>query len=242
MKKSLLIACLSLFVLGAGAQKTAVVNDPNAEVRQVAGFHSIKVSSSFDVYLTQASEDAVAVSASKQEYKNNITVQVKDGILFVGYDHPKKWKGWNSDKMDLKVYISFKEIKKLGASGACNVRVLTTLKADEFTLDFSGATDMKNADIQVNKLNVVLSGASDIQIKGKATDLKINCSGASEFKSIDFQTDYCDIEASGASSIQLTVNKEISARVSGASDIKYKGEGTVRNIKTSGASSISRKS
>ncbi|OYW17168.1 MAG: hypothetical protein B7Z54_08720, partial [Sphingobacteriales bacterium 12-47-4] len=83
---------------------------------------------------------------------------------------------------------------------------------------------------------------SDIQIKGKATDLKINCSGASEFKSIDFQTDYCDIEASGASSIQLTVNKEISARVSGASDIKYKGEGTVRNIKTSGASSISRKS
>ncbi len=242
MKKSLLIACLSFFTLGLLAQKTAVVNDPNAEVRKASGFHTIKVSHAFDVYITQSTEEAVAVSATKQEYKNNIIVEVKDGILSVSYDNPKKWKGWNSDKMDLKVYISFKDIKKLSASGACNVHLLTPIKVDELALDFSGATDMKNADIQVNKLKVEVSGASDVQLKGRATEIKVDASGASDFKSMDFQADYCDVEASGASTIHITVNKELSARASGASDIKYKGEGLIRNIHTSGASSVSRKS
>jgi len=38
------------------------------------------------------------------------------------------------------------------------------------------------------------------------------------------------------------VNKELSARASGASDIHYKGDGLIREIKTSGASNISKRS
>lgn len=242
MKKSLLLACLSLVVLVTGAQKTTVVNDPNAEARTVSGFHSIQVSSAFDVYLTQATEEGVAVSASKPEYKNNIITEVKNGVLTIRYDHQNKWKGWNQGRMDLRVYISFKTLKKLGASGACNVHALTAIRGEELELDFSGATDMKNAEVDVNKLTVELSGASDIQMKGRASEFKIKASGASDFKSMDLATDYCDIDANGASTIHITVNKEISARVTGASDIKYKGEGLIKNIHTSGASSVSRKS
>ncbi len=54
--------------------------------------------------------------------------------------------------------------------------------------------------------------------------------------------DYCNAKASGASDIKITVNKELSAEASGASDVKYKGAGLIRDIKTSGASSISRRS
>jgi len=55
-------------------------------------------------------------------------------------------------------------------------------------------------------------------------------------------TDYCDVTASGASGVQITVNKELSAKVSGASDINYKGAGLIRDLKSTGASSIKKRS
>jgi len=53
-------------------------------------------------------------------------------------------------------------------------------------------------------------------------------------------TETCDAKASGASDIKVTVNIELSAQASGASDVKYKGNGTIRDIKSSGSSSVSR--
>jgi hypothetical protein len=50
----------------------------------------------------------------------------------------------------------------------------------------------------------------------------------------------CDVRASGASDIRITVNKELTANVSGATDVKYKGDGVVKDIRSSGSSSISK--
>jgi len=223
-----------------------IVNDPEAEKRNVGSFHAIQVSNAFDVYLTQGNEEALAVSASKPEYKDRIITKVENGVLIIKFDNENKfWKGWNGDKLKLKVYIAFKNIDKLNVSGACDVRLLTSLKAADLRIQLSGASDFKmetSEFLNVDKLDVEISGASDITLRGKAGQLKIDASGASDFKGYDLVTTHCEAEASGASSIQITVSKELSAVASGASSVYYKGEGLIRNIKTSGASSISRKS
>ena len=64
----------------------------------------------------------------------------------------------------------------------------------------------------------------------------------SGFKGYDMVVDYCDAKASGASDIKITVNQELSAEASGASDVNYKGSGLIRDVNTSGSSSISRRS
>jgi hypothetical protein len=144
--------------------------------------------------------------------------------------------------MKLKAYVSFKNLDQIKAGGACDLFVMGELRADELQIDLSGATDMKEGKLDVKKLSVHLSGASDMKISGIAPQLKIDASGASDFKSYDLVTDFCDAEASGASSIQITVNKELSAKATGASDVHYKGEAVIRNLKTSGASSVSKRS
>ena len=212
------------------------VNDPNAEVREAKNYHGIAVSSAFDVYLSQSNDEAVAVSAASKSDRDMIKVEVKDGILHIGLD--KGWK-WNSGNKKLKAYISFKQIDKLTVSGACDVFISGTLKADELTINQSGASDLKGK-LDVKKLTVGISGASDILVSGVATQLNVEASGASDFKGFDLVTDYCDVRASGASGIRITVNKELSAHASGASDIKYKGEGLIRDLKTGGSSSVSR--
>ena len=49
------------------------------------------------------------------------------------------------------------------------------------------------------------------------------------------------VSASGASDINITVNKELSAHASGASDIYYKGGGLIKEFHQSGGSTIARK-
>jgi hypothetical protein len=212
------------------------IKDANAQMREAKNFHGISVGDAFDVYLSQGNEEAVAVSSSDPKYLEKIVVEVKDGILRIRLD-----KGWklNIGNKKLKAYISFKNIDKLDIGGACDAMVEGTLKAESLKLDLSGASDLKGR-LEVNKLNVDLSGASDLSVSGTVTQLSIEASGASKFKGFDLVTDFCNASASGASDIRITVNKELSVHASGASDIDYKGNGVIRDLKTSGASSVSK--
>jgi hypothetical protein len=227
---------LLLMSLLVCAVMNAQISDPNVQVREAKDFHAINVGSAFDVYLTQGNEEKVAVSASSEKYLEYIIVVVKNGVLEVGWDHHKG--KWGSGNKKLKAYISFKSIDKLSAGGACDVSIVGMLKADDLSIILSGASDLKGK-VNANKLFVDLSGASDGKLTGIVSQLKIEASGASSFKSFDLTTDICNASASGASDIKITVNKEISAEASGASDIHYKGSGTTRDVKTSGASSVS---
>ena len=233
MKKLSTILAILLITASLNAQQ---VNDPNAEIRPAKDFHGISVSNAFDVYLNQGNEEAVAVSAASTKDRDMIKVEVKGGILHISLD--KDWKWTRGDKK-LKAYISFKQIDQLKVSGACDVFISGTLKADALSINQSGASDIKGK-LDVNKLTVDLSGASDMTVTGKATQVSVEASGASDFKGYDLITDVCDARASGASDIKITVNKELSAHASGASDVRYKGTGTTKDIRSSGASSVSK--
>jgi len=235
MKKLSLVLIALVIAAGSNAQK---INDPNVQVREAKNFHAINVSNSFDVYLSQSNEEAVAVSADETKHRDRIKVEVKDGVLYVKYDNEGKI-GWSSGNKKLKAYISFKQIDKLTASGACDVFIEGTIKSEELVIHQSGACDLKGK-VDVKRLSVDLSGASDMTISGNASQLSIEVSGASDFKGFELVTDICDAKASGASDIKITVNKELSAQASGASDVRYKGNGVVRDLKSSGSSSVSK--
>ena len=236
MKKfSIAIAGLFFSMLSIGQR----INDANAEIREAKNFHAIKLSSAFDVYITQGNEESVAVSASDVKYRNEIEVKVEGGVLIIGLKKSSLTKKWNGSKMKLRAYISFKNIDKLDVSGACDVSIQGKIKEEDLKIVLSGASDIKG-EFDVQKMNIDLSGASDMTVTGLASNLTIEASGASSFKGYDFKTDYCDADISGASSIKITVNKELSARASGASDLRYQGDGLIRDIKTNGASSVSR--
>jgi len=218
------------------------INDANAEPRNLSGFHAIKISNAFTVYITQGNEDAVAISASKIEYREKIVTKVENGVLIIRFDEDKNfWKGWNGDKQKLKAYISIKKIDRLDVSGACDVFFEEGISAEELTVRLSGASDLKGR-IDAKKLSFNINGASDATISGNAAELSVDASGASDFKGFEMTTNYCTAEASGASSVNITVNKELNAKASGASSVRFKGEGLIRDIKTSGSSNVTRKS
>jgi hypothetical protein len=141
----------------------------------------------------------------------------------------------------LTAYISIKKIDRLDVSGACDVFFEDGISSEDLNVELSGASDLKGK-IDAKKLSFKINGASDATISGNAAELSIEASGASDFKGYELIANYCDAKASGASSVNITVNKELNANASGASNVRFKGEGLIRDIKTSGSSNVTRKS
>lgn len=235
--KKIVFSLLILAAINAGAQTT--INDPNAEARTVSSFHALQISNAFDVVLTQGDADGVAVSANHKEDVPNIKTAVENGTLRIWFDDNNKW--WPKNRK-LKAYISVKTLDFIKAGGASDINIEGGLKVPALKLELSGASDLEGELIVNDELNVRLSGASDITISGRADKVTIDANGASDVKAFDFTANTCSVDASGASSVRITADKEMSVKLSGASSVNYKGSATIRDIKTSGASSISRKS
>ncbi len=237
IKMNKLFFSIGVFLLTMSIQAQKTIKDGNAELRDAKNFHSISISDAFDVYLTQDNEEAVAVSANETKYRDLITVEVKNGVLHVGVK--KEGLRWMRGNKQLKAYISFRKLDKLDVRGASDIYIQGTMKAEDLKLHISGASNLKGR-IESSNLVVDLSGASDITVTGHASKLDLDVSGASKFKGNNFSTDFCSAKATGASDIVLTVNKEISANASGASAVKFKGEGVIREIRTGGASKVTK--
>jgi hypothetical protein len=237
MQKLALFLISFILINGIWAQKS-IINDPNAVVRNVKGFHAIKVSNAIDLFLSQGDEEAVAVSSNDTKYRDRIRTEVENGVLKIWLDR-EGW-SWDHGNKKLKAYVSCKTLDKLEASGASNILVNGVISGDRMELHLSGASDFKGS-VKFNGLSIDQSGASDITINGSVGDLQIDASGASDTKGFDLITDNCSARVSGASDIKITVNKELNVHASGASSISYKGSAVIRDLKSSGASGISKK-
>ncbi|MBK7434694.1 MAG: DUF2807 domain-containing protein [Chitinophagaceae bacterium] len=237
MKKLFLFLTIFASTLFTKTQNDIVVN-PNAEVRPFTGsFHAIRVSGSIDLFLSQSEQVSMAISASEDRFKEGIKTVAENGVLRIYYEGEKSW---SSKNRKLKVYISFRELDKIEASGASDVRVIGKISVPVLSLVLSGASDFRGA-VKTDSLLMNLSGASDVSIEGTSNTVRIESSGASDVKGYGLVTDYCTASASGASDITITVNKELNAHASGASDIYFKGTGLIREIHNSGASNVARK-
>lgn len=237
--KRIIFFLIGLLSLGPLLAQKTVINDPNAEVRSVKGYHGIEVSSAIDLYLSQGDQETVAVSAADIKWRDRIRTVVENGILKISLEN-KGWI-WTSGGKKMKAYISFTTLDKLVASGASDVYVDGAITGDNLYINLSGASDFKGA-VKVNELKINQSGASDVHITGTVAGLTtIMSSGASDVKGYELATANCTAHISGASDVRITVNKELNVHASGASSVYYKGDAVIREMHSSGASSVSKK-
>lgn len=238
MKNALLLAAFTVAGLSSIAQGEKTIRDNNAQKRTVNGFHAIRISNGIDLYLSQG-EEAVAVSAVSVSDRDKIITEVENGVLLVHLpEEGIHWGSWGDRK--LKAYVSVKQLDALKASGGSDVYIESILRADKLDLSLSGGSDLKGK-MTVGELSIVQSGGSDIYLGGEVTRLSVQASGGSDFHGYELMAGDCHVEAHGGSDIQITANKELSVSASGGSDVYYKGNAQVRDQHASGSSSITHK-
>lgn len=216
------------------------INDPNAQVRAVKGFHAIKVSTGIQLILNQSTTEAVAVSATTEEHRDQIKTVVENGVLKIYYDSDS-WKFWkNGDNKKLKAYVSIINIDGLDASAGSSVKIEGSIKTNTLNVDASSGAVL-NGNINAGKLTIDQSSGAVINLSGSVTDLTVDGSSGSVLHGYELTAENCSVDASSGGGVQVTVNKELSVEASSGGYVNYKGRGVIKNIKTSSGGNVSRK-
>lgn len=203
----------------------------------ITNFDGVAVSSGIDLYLMQSNAENIKVSAHPDLIKN-VLVSKEGNTLKIAYKDNISW-GKLFKGQSIKVYVNYKTLESLTASGGSDVFTQNTMRTPKLAIKASGGSDLK-MDIITKDIEIQSSGGSDLDIKGSADNMSLTCSGGSDVNAYNFLVNYAKVTASGGSDANIHVSKGLEANASGGSDIKYKGDAAVRKTSSSKSGDVTK--
>ncbi len=172
---------------------------------KVSGFHGIDVSHGFDVILVQGNSEGLTLTVQENllEY---ITVEVVQGVLKIYSD-----KNINATQ-PMKARITFKDINKLNVSGGGDVTSETPVNVQKLDIGMSGGGDVA-FNLNADALTCGISGGGDLKIDGNIKNYSLDLSGGGDVTSV------------------INAAAMIDCRVSGGGDVKITGKGKTSDAK-----------
>jgi Putative auto-transporter adhesin, head GIN domain len=170
------------------------------QTRDVAAFTRLKAEDEVDVNLRVGEPRHLRVRAGEKVI-DDVRTEVRDGTLYVSYDGPDIREG------RLLVEVAAPAVDAIAIDGASDVRV-DGLAAD--TLD------------------IRVSGAGDIAAAGSVQRLTLDISGAGDADLAELAAHDARVELRGAGNADVHATARLDAEVSGAGDLAYRGDPSLR--------------
>ncbi len=243
MKTSVKIGIAIAYILAVLTSSCVGFNEKNVKLsgvtkvstKEVSAFDKVDVSGAIDVIVNIGNKSEVVIEADSAIMPYVVT-EVKDRELRI---YNKDIIGfYNFKNNKILVTITTPSILELESSGACDVTI-NDLKTDMFKVSLSGACDLIGS-FECNVLDFESSGSSDSKLRGKVKNCNIELSGACDIKALDLEVDSLKIEGSGSSNVEITVQNSLDVELSGASELRYKGEPKYINSDVSGVSKLTK--
>jgi hypothetical protein len=222
-----------VFIYGTGCRyKSGNGNIVSKEVT-VGSFDRVEVAGAIDVHVTQGPLAPVRIEGDENLLRY-INVEEHGGELEV-----KTRSGYNlRPTKKLKVHVSSPNYEKLRVSGACDIIGETSVRSPErLEMEVSGAGNIK-MDADAPELKARISGAGKIALTGKTRDFEMELSGAGKAVCYDLLAENVKVRISGAGSAEVYASVKLDAQVSGAGNVRYKGDAKDLQQKISGAGSV----
>jgi hypothetical protein len=198
--------------------------------RKVPAFDAIDVSGAFDVYISQGSVQSVIV-----ESDDNLLPLIMTDVVGSTLKIDNKEPIHNSKCMN--VYITVTDLKKIELSGAVDLQTQGKLTLTDLEVEISGATDA-TLELAVQKLELSSSGGCKMKLSGMANKVDMDISGAVDIRAFELLAEVVSISISGAGDAEVNVTKELTAEISGAASVRYKGDPPKVDTNVSGAGSV----
>jgi hypothetical protein len=232
----LLVAALSVVVAAASASCTGqrVRGSGKVVTKDVAvsSFTRLQVSWGFEVTA------AVGQPSLKLRVDDNLDRYLDVGVEGDTLRIALKRVSSVSDAT-LQATVTAPSLAQIQGSGSSRVHLQDRLAADELRVELSGASRL-DGPVDSKSATAAVSGASQVELSGRAASLNASASGASHLLLQQLQVDALDVSLSGASNAEVSVRRTISASLSGASSLRYRGSPTFTKQDLSGSSSVTR--
>lgn len=113
------------------------------------------------------------------------------------------------------------------------------LHTKRFTVRINGLADAELRRLDLEELDVDVSGRGDVRATGRAARQDWRISGSARVRALELASEVARVRISGHGDVQLTVRDELEADVSGYGRVHYAGDPSVRQH-VSGAGGVSR--
>ena len=192
-------------------------------------FKTIKVSTGWDVYITQGDKNEVGVEADENLHDIIIT-NIENGALKIYSD-----KGiWGATAN--KIHVTVKDLQTLAATSGSNVFSENEISTSNFSVSVTSGADV---NVKVNAENVQTNATSgaDLRISGKSINHTSKATSGASINAYDLISENVNAGATSGADINVYASEKINASATSAGDIDYKGNPkTTKKSSTSGGS------
>ena len=190
------------------------------ETREVGDYDEIQVSHIFKVELVPGTEGTLTLEGAENLLEYVITkvsgkrlkITVEKGVQLEA--------GRNSDGIRIRVPVT--DLRAVEVSGAADLVSKHTFDFPSLKVASSGASEVRLA-VRSEGIRISLSGASEIYLEGRTGHLEVRGSGASNLDAYKLEAREVDAERSGATDVRVHAKETLTARASGAGNIRYRG-------------------
>lgn len=131
-----------------------------------------------------------------------------------------------------------KGLKDLKIAGSGEGRIKGFLKSNELELGIAGSGSLTVDSLDVQELECDIAGSGEMFLAGKAEKTKVKSAGSCNVKAFDLITERLDYKMAGSCNIDITVNQEISAKMAGSGELRFKGNPAQIHNNSAGSCSI----
>jgi hypothetical protein len=209
--------------------------NPKTQEYTNSGFTALDVGSAFQVTVNRGDTYSVKVTAGERIFdrimvtqsEETLKIEVTPGIFFGTFD--------------AKAEITMPTLNSVTLSGATNGDVDGFSTTDQFVITVSGASSLDMTNMELEDVDIELSGASRLTAQGTGANLVSQVSGASNLNLESFPVNDATVTVSGASHAAVSPSGTLNVEASGASSLQYTGNPNLGTINTSGASTVNKK-
>lgn len=201
---------------------------------EIASFRRIEAGGHAEITVKKGKQPFVTFWA-EDNLADYVKVQAVGGTLYLGLDQ-KTFGPTLSPTKPLRFEVTTPQFEAIRLSGLVSFESSDAFDPYLFDVRASGKCEI-GLNLNVDKFEATLSGASLLNLKGEAKRAHILASGASEIEGEAFKIYDANLEASGAVKASLWVLEYISGSLSGTAKLKLKGEPEQR-LHTTGAATV----
>ncbi len=199
------------------------------EVIDVTDFDRVGLGDAFDITIEQSDVFEVVVRGDRRNIDDLIVTKVGSTLVMRYEDNHNR-------RHTTLVTIRMPQLVGAHLGGASKSTITGFHDLTDLEIHLSGAS-ICELDAQSDKLDLVVSCASYINMVGTGSVLNADLSGASRMRAFNFPVTSADLSLSGASSADVDVAERLDAVASGGSQVHYRGNPQVF-ASVSGASSV----
>lgn len=229
-----LVACCQLVFAQINTSREGVVGNGHIvnENRILGPYDRLLVDFAVNVRITEG-DPTKAELEGEQNVLPYVTVATNGSELTIGLSRKAKFK----ETKPVTVTIHRASLQAIKANTACSITSDLPIGATRLTVTLHEACKL-TAPLQVGQLDVNLTAASSMTVRGKADKALFRVEAASQVAAKELTVAQAELVLTGASRAVVHVTETLSTSADGVSSIRYSGNPTVLTKQATGLSSI----